>query len=369
MSVWQRLRAELNPLIWLVYLFFPVCDLIGRPFSEAVYGYAALILFVYFYRKSYQDWAIRFRYLFLQCVIIAAFTWLYGAEYFSLFIYPVSLSGNDPRPRTSYYVYATVFFAVAVLYSFGRIPHDVNFFLSSVPTILMLLLMPVVVRSLSQYIRVANELEAANKKIQALVKQEERQRIARDLHDTLGQLLSMMALKSELAGKLIDRDPERAKREIADVHQTARAALKDVRHIVSSMKTTSWDDEIRSAREILDVAGIVCRYERTGLPRWSPLKESILSYILRELVHNIVKHSRAKTCSITIHHEPETIFLIVEDDGIGFSETSSGGSGIIGMRERLAMVDGALVYEPTSRGTRAVITVPVTAAQAGRRSE
>ena len=56
MSVWQRLRAELYPLIWLVYLFFPVIDLIGRPFSEAVWGYAMLMGFVYVYRKSYQDW-------------------------------------------------------------------------------------------------------------------------------------------------------------------------------------------------------------------------------------------------------------------------------------------------------------------------
>src|SRR5690606_16776937 len=95
-------------------------------------------------------------------------------------------------------------------------------------------------------------------------KLEERQRIARDLHDTLGQKLSLIGLKSELAEKLISKSPKQAKAEMQDVHQTARTALKEVREMVTQMRGTKLEEELFRVKQILKAAQIDFRL--TGDP-------------------------------------------------------------------------------------------------------
>ena len=102
--------------------------------------------------------------------------------------------------------------------------------------------------------KLQGQLEDANKRISELVKLEERQRIARDLHDTLGQKLSLIGLKSDLAGKLISKNPTQAQAEINDVRQTARTALKEVRELVTQMRGTRLEDEMFRIKQILKAA-------------------------------------------------------------------------------------------------------------------
>ena len=208
------------------------------------------------------------------------------------------------------------------------------------------------------------ELEDAHEKIAYMSVFEERQRIARDLHDTLGQKLSLIGLKSELASKLMDKDPERAKKELREVQQTSRLALKEVRELVSTIRTVHFEDEVESASQLLEAADIQFIREGGRVSDNLPLLiESILSMALKEAVTNVVKHSGATYCRINLNSASQLTVLQVEDDGIG-DETKRyiEGNGLAGMRERIEFVNGSLTIEQHN-GTRLTIAVPHVAPQ------
>ena len=196
------------------------------------------------------------------------------------------------------------------------------------------------------------QLEDANKKISELIKVEERQRIARDLHDTLGQKLSLIGLKSDLANKLVLINPESARIEIKDIQQTARMALKEVREMVSEMRGTKVEEEMIRIRQILKAAQIKFEFEGTVQLANTPLLiENVLSMCLKEAVNNIVKHSQATTCKITVNQLPTEWYIKIEDNGIGNQQTDEFliGNGIRGMKERLEFVNGCLDIQSIKR--------------------
>ncbi len=183
-------------------------------------------------------------------------------------------------------------------------------------TLISAILLPLSIRSRKARERLEEKLEYANERIADLVKLEERQRIARDLHDTLGQKLSLIGLKSDLARKLIYKDPEQARAELKSVQQTARTSLNEVRQIVSSMKGIRLKDELGNVRQILEAAGIEFVYEEKEAPKHiSLLNENIVSMCIKEAVTNVVKHSGAKVCRITIQQLWKEVVITVEDDG------------------------------------------------------
>ena len=208
--------------------------------------------------------------------------------------------------------------------------------------------------------RLEEQLEDANKRISELVKQEERQRIARDLHDTLGQKLSLIGLKSDLARKLIAKDPEKAKSELKDVQQTARTALNEVRKMVSQMRGIRLSEELKRVQELLEAAEITFVGEKDiSLENVSLLIENILSMCLKEAVTNVVKHSQATVCTITLHQSAKEVGITIEDNGVGINtkKTCWEGNGLLGMKERLEFVNGHLDIS-SQGGTIIHITVP-----------
>ena len=142
------------------------------------------------------------------------------------------------------------------------------------------------------------QLAFANRRISDLIVQEERQRIARDFHDTLGQKLSLIGLKSDLARKIIEKDPEQARSELKDIQQTARTALNEVRKMVSNMRGIRLKEEINHVKQLLEAAEIELIVEGESFSKVSLFVENILSMCLKETVTNIVKHSQATTCQI-----------------------------------------------------------------------
>jgi two-component system sensor histidine kinase DesK len=205
--------------------------------------------------------------------------------------------------------------------------------------------------------RADQKLRMAQKEVEHLAKVAERERIARDLHDVLGHTLSVIVLKSELASKLIERDPERAKNEIRDVENISRDALADVRHAIRGYRAKGLSEEMARARATLETAGVRfdCEAKEIGL---SPAQESVLALVMREAVTNVVRHAEARTCKVELQRVNGDCMLQIEDDGRGGIQIE--GNGIRGMRERIEALGGH-VERSTGQGTRLKITLPLKA--------
>lgn len=209
------------------------------------------------------------------------------------------------------------------------------------------------------------ELRLSHDEVRRLAASAERERIGRDLHDLLGHTLSMVALKSELASRLIDRDPCAAHREMADVARVAREALSQVRSAVSGIRAAAMAAELASARLLLEAAGVQMEYwlDPQELPREV---ETCLALVLREAVTNIQRHARANRVEVTVIAGAERVVMRIRDDGRG--GINERGNGLTGMRERIEARGGTLAIEsPRGRGTSIEVSLPMPAdkAQAG----
>ncbi len=207
------------------------------------------------------------------------------------------------------------------------------------------------------------ELHSARKEIARLAVMTERLRIARDLHDLLGHNLSLIALKSELAGRLIKVAPERAVAEIGDVENVARTTLQEVREAVASYRQPTLASDLHAAREILTAAGVVFQDEgdENMMGALPPSIEAVLAWTVREGVTNVIRHSRARQCTIRVTRDTDHARVEVADDGVGF-DSSSGkqGNGLRGLAERVATIGGQCENGAGSAGGfRIVVTVPL----------
>jgi two-component system, NarL family, sensor histidine kinase DesK len=203
--------------------------------------------------------------------------------------------------------------------------------------------------------RTNKRLLKAQQEIEHLAKVAERERIARDLHDVLGHTLSVIILKSELAGKLMDRDPARAGTEIREVEQISRQALSEVRDAIRGYRSEGLPAEFAHAKATLETAGVAvkCEAPQLTLP---PLHESVLSMAVKEAVTNVVRHAEAHNCILRLEQHNGSCRLEISDDGRGGSQHE--GSGLRGMRERVEMLGGTLQRQ-SQAGTKITITLPL----------
>lgn len=207
---------------------------------------------------------------------------------------------------------------------------------------------------MAQKMRANCKLQLAHEEIEQLAKLAERERIARDLHDVLGHTLSVIVLKSELAGRLISVNPQRAAAEIADVEQIARKALSEVREAISGYRSEGLAAEIKRAESTLDAAGVKLVCEEKP-PELSPTEETVMSLALREAVTNVVRHAQASRCVMRFVTQDGRTALLVEDNGRGGVREE--GNGLRGMRERIEALGGRFAVDGTA-GTRLTIELP-----------
>ena len=186
-----------------------------------------------------------------------------------------------------------------------------------------------------------SELRSAREELARLAVSEERLRFARDLHDLLGHSLSLITLKSELAGRLLPTEPERAAIEVHDIEGVARQALREVRQAVAGYRRPTLDEELAGASEMLEAAGISCRIENQAgvLPK---AVDAVLAWAVREGTTNVIRHSSAKHCRIVLARNDEETYAEITDDGQGYQKDSgkNSGSGLSGLAERVATFDG-----------------------------
>lgn len=204
-------------------------------------------------------------------------------------------------------------------------------------------------------------LKLSHEEVRRLAALAERERIGRDLHDLLGHTLSMVAIKADLAGRLLSRDTEAARVEIAEVGKVARQALAQVRGAVSGIRAAGIAAELASAKLLLESDGVTFDYRIDGALSVNALPqgvEHVLAMVVREAATNVQRHAKAGKASVWFGVEACEAVLRIEDDGRG--GVIAPGNGLDGMRERIGKVRGRLQIESTSGcGTRVEVRIPL----------
>ncbi|TWT02291.1 sensor histidine kinase [Planomicrobium sp. CPCC 101079] len=366
MQSWYQIfpkNSWLSLYAWIAFCILPFFFIFrSSSLAEIAVGILLLLLFFLAYRLSFNSrTGMVYVWISVEIAINIAMTFLFGYVYLSLFL--AFFIGNIRHKVGFFIVYGIHIGTTIIAIILGLIEHQ-ELYTTQFPfmllTVIGVILLPFNTYNRNKREKLEGQLEDANKRISQLVIIEERERIARDLHDTLGQKLSLIGLKSDLARKLVNRNPQAAIDEINDVRQTARTALKEVRELVSNMRGTRLEDELLRIQQILKAADIdFVLYGNAQLTNTPLLVENVLSMCLKEAVTNVVKHSQASRCSVLIKQKPEEVLVQVQDDGIGLSEGSSltQGNGLAGMRERLEFVNGTLEIK-TMEGTILNIRVP-----------
>jgi two-component system sensor histidine kinase DesK len=360
----QRI-ARSAPYLWLVYLgalvFQPAFDPDTTP-ADWVATAAMVLVFLPLYRASlYTRDQRRLRLLLAALAGLGLLGSLVNAGAGVFIVYAAALAGRLEPVRRAWLAIAGL---VAVA--------GAGLVISSVPMPWRLLaVMPVVVFVLvigaagiveGERERTQARLRRADEEIERLATIAERERIARDLHDLLGHTLSVIVLKSELAGRLMPSDPEKAEQEVREVEHTARTALAEVRAAVAGYRAKGLGAELVNARRALSAARVDLQAS-IDLPILPAEQEATLALALREAVTNVVRHADAYHVTIRADATPDQVTLEIADDGRGSSGPD--GSGLTGMRERLNALGGSVMRHAGPAGgerpgTVVAITLPRT---------
>jgi two-component system sensor histidine kinase DesK len=339
---------------WLIYSVpFLVTTLAAQ--APAYYKWMAILLFVAFLVLYFAGYFIRGpRILWiiagLDAIAIAGSSFNPSAA--SFFIYGSAFVGNGFSQRTAIKVLlAQVLIGAVASFALGL---EWWFYMASV--VISALIGAITIQAHAKEAGDA-KLRMAQEEVERLAKLAERERIARDMHDLLGHTLSVVVLKSELAQKLMSRDPARALQEIAEVERISRQGLAEVREAITGYRSSGLAAEIEHVRDTLSAAGIDTTIEAHAL-KLAPAQETALSLALREAATNVIRHAAATKCHIRFYAQDGSALMEVQDDGRGGDAPF--GNGLSGMRERIQSLGGVLMKE-TEQGTRLKIRLPLKA--------
>ena len=207
--------------------------------------------------------------------------------------------------------------------------------------------------------RQADEAEETRSRAAREAAEAERQRIARDLHDLLGQTLSTVTLKAEIAERLMSQDGERAITELQAIQSISRQALADMREAVIGLRGRKLGDAMRDSVQRLADAGVAAELEgEEDTDRLSDLASTALAMVTREAVTNIIRHANASSAKLGFFRQGDAVRLIIRDNGRGGADPDGGG--LSGLRARLGGLGGALEVGPVNRDEGTLLTARLT---------
>ncbi len=346
---------EWFPIIWLVFLSLPIVGMLNqkRSMLEYIYGFLLIAVFILIFLWSFfwvrhkepeleQDFRIPSLIGMFSSYIIMALLWfLLQGDSLGFLVYAGAFAGFQKNIRPAFF---SIFVAFAITVYF--VLHGSSWSVWSVPV-------ATIIAALGNHSGfqegiTRRQLQRSQQEISRIAKVAERERIARDLHDLLGHTLSVIVLKSELASKLAEKNPARAIAEIRDVERISREALQEVRSAVRGYRSSGLEAELANISLALEAAQIKLEQFITPLElEWAT--EQTLAFILREAITNVVRHSHAKTCFVSLEQRQQTVMFEVYDDA---QLELKQGNGIRGMRERVEALAGdfSLVTRSGKRG-------------------
>ncbi|WP_405361247.1 histidine kinase [Kitasatospora sp. NBC_00085] len=350
-------------LLWMVYLAYPVGDLLQHKHGTAatLAGWIALAAFVAAYvslvvfrsRPGSPPRAAQ-AVVAMMAVIAVVTAFGLGTSWLTLFTYASVAVAIIAPPR---YGIAGVGGMAGLTVAVGLLSHADP---GAIPTIaLTAFLSGAAMTGLQRLVTTMRELREARAAVAHLAASEERLRLARDLHDLLGHSLSLITLKSELAGRFMDGGKDEAARaQVADIEKVARQSLIDVREAVTGFRRPTLPVELAAARTALAAAQVRLEAAPELVDAWPGLateEAGALAWALREAVTNIVRHGEGATlCTVRGDEAWEGngeryAVLEITDNGAGPGK-SAPGNGLSGLDERLALVGGRLETGPGERG-------------------
>lgn len=361
--------------IWLLYLGSPVSDLSDGHHSVAVVVLAGLGLALFvvaylalvFLRTSADERPATWVYEILaaQTVLSLGLSSTLGKDWLVLFVYVAVACGAALPAEEARWAVPGVTVVLAGTGAWVDSPGELY------PALVIpALLGGFAMLGVKQLVRTMRELREARKTVAQLAATEERLRLARDLHDLLGHSLSLITLKSELAGRMLPARPEEAAQQVGDIERVSRQALVDVREAVSGYRRPTLAGEVAAARGALASAGVAVRtHIPDPLPGLAGDTEGALAWALREAATNVVRHSGAAlcVCALTVDPEAGVAVLTVSDDGHGPAVAGPRGNGLTGLAERLALAGGSLTTARAGDGgftLRAAVPLAPVAARA-----
>ncbi|MET9684624.1 sensor histidine kinase [Streptomyces coeruleorubidus] len=202
-------------------------------------------------------------------------------------------------------------------------------------------------------LNIVYELDEARETRTRLAVAEERLRFGRDLHDVMGRNLAVIALKSELAVQLAQRGRPEAVAQMVEVQRLAHESQREVREVVRGYREADLGTELAGAQGVLTAAGIDCTVSGATAAGLPVAVQSALGWVVREAATNVLRHGDARRCAVRLRVTEGCVVLSVENDGVteaGDGPSGSTGSGLAGLRERLAEIDGTLEAGPVGKG-------------------
>jgi two-component system sensor histidine kinase DesK len=325
------------PILWPIYLAIPLIALGGRLSAAGWLAEAfGLLLFLLVY--TFGHWAStvaqRWAAVCAVCAIGVSMTLTLASDNVIVLVYAAYFAGRQPKVMPMCGGLTLILGLIGVLF--------ITRHLTGTSTIITALIATAVAGAqigVRRLTRVNAELRQTRRDVERLARVAERARIAQDLHDVLGQTLSVVVLKSQIAARLAAHEPQRVVGELKAIEFIARDALSQVRAVVRGYRTEGVMAECANARAVLTEAGMECALARP--PPLPPATDAALALVLREAVTNVLRHSGAGRCEIHFSSSKSGVQLTIEDDGRGFGGASDG-SGLQGMRERLTAIGGSL---------------------------
>ncbi len=362
-ELWRRKALWIG--VWLVFLSSPVHDLVSGRHTSAgtAAGSLGLAVFVSVYLALlFRDMGdapyprrLVVALIGSMAALAVTLSLTLGAPWLGLFCYVSVACGMVLPPRAAFWAIP----ATAATMMLVGLRTGVE---QAADLLVLVLLIGFAMTGVSQLVRTTIALREARATVALLAANEERLRLARDLHDLLGHSLSLITLKSELAGRMLPEHPEKAARQVADIEQVSRQAMVDVREAVTGYRRPRLAAELAGVQVALAAAGVTTHVpaepDLDGVPEES---ESALAWALREAVTNVVRHSGAGRCTVDVVRrqtlDGPVVELSVEDNGSGGPGTGPG-NGLTGLTERLEKAGGTLEAGRTRHGFRLVARVP-----------
>ena len=328
----------------LIFLVFPILGVFGGYFPvwtlALTTAYTIAYLLMVYLKKAYNKWIPFLWFYTLAYIIFMSLVYQGGLMWFVLF--NVNLLVWRFEDSISSYRFLSFLATLLILTSSSfLLTDDLSTHLMSLAIPLFSLGMYYFQNRMRQERKMEEALAEQNRTINILSAENERNRIGRDLHDTLGHTFAMMSLKTELALKQMDKEQyDAARKNLEELNQISRDSMYEVREIVNQLKYRTVAEELLELERLFDLSDIVLTVDSSlDLDSLSPVTQSTLSMVLRELANNVIKHSQADSCQIRLSRN-RGIILEFEDDGCGFKEVT--GQELHSIRERLSLVDGDL---------------------------